>query len=155
MKFLIDVDDLERKGVLTSELAATLRVTAGRDVGSTAINLVLGFGAVAVAAGLLALVQSMQFAAALGIAFLAGGYFAKAASPSQWSKLGSIWMVVGALTLAGSIAALLDRPLGGSLAAAAIFFFVAILAESQLLIAAAPFALAAAIGGSTGYWHAC
>ena len=114
-----------------------------------------GFGAVAVAAGLLALVQSMQLAAALGLAFLAGGYFTKATSPRRWAVLASVWMVVGALALAGSIAALLDRPLGGSLAAAAILFGVGLIAESHLLMAVAPIALAAAIGGSTGYWDAC
>ena len=155
MKILIDVDDLERKGVLTPELAATLPKSADRDIGSTAINLVLGFGAAAVAAGLLALFQSTRLAAALGLVFLAGGYLATAGASRQWGKLGSIWMVVGALTLAGSVAALIDSPLEGSLAAAAILFVVALLAESHLLIALAPLALAAAIGGSTGYWHAC
>ncbi len=155
MKILIDVDDLERKGVLTSELAATLRASAGRDVGSTEINLVLGFGAVAVAAGVLALVQSMQLAAGLGLTFLAGGAFVRVASSRRWSILGSVWMIVGALALSASVAALLNRPLLGSLAAAAILFAVAIPAGSRLLMALAPLALAAAIGGSTGYWRAC
>ena len=154
MKILIDVDDLERKGVLAPELAATLRASAGRDVGTTAINLVLAFGAVAVAAGLLTLVQSAQLAAALSLAFLVGGYFVRASSP-HWSKLGNIWMVVGALTLAFSIGALIDRPLAAALIAAAIFVSVALLAESHLLMAAAALALGAAVGGSTGYWHAC
>ena len=155
MKVLIDVDDLVRRGVLTPELAAALRNSAGRDVSSSAINLVLGFGAVAVAAGLLALVQSTQLAAALGLAFLAGGYFARAASLSRWGLLGGVWMVFGALALAVSIAALLDRPLGGWLAAVAILFCVGLIAESRLLMAVAPIALAAAIGGSARYWHAC
>ena len=134
MKILIDVDELERKGMLTPELATRLRESAGQDVKTTAINLVLGFGAVAVAAGLMALVQSTELAAALGLAFLVGGYLAQAASPRQWNKLGSIWMVLGALTLATSIGALLDRPLAISLIAAAIFFSVGLLAESHLLI---------------------
>ena len=155
MKILIDVDDLERRGVLTPDLAAALRDSAGRDVRSSAINLVLGCGAVAVAAGLLALVQSTQLAAALGLAFLVGGYLAKAASLRRWGLLGSVWMVVGALALAVSIAALLDRPLGGSLAAAAILFCIGLIAESRLLMAVAPIAVAAAIGGSAGYWRAC
>ena len=155
MKILIDVDDLEREGVLTPELASRLRELAGQDVESGAINLVLGFGAVAVAAGLLALVQSMQLAAALGLAFLVGGYLAKATSPRRWGLLGSVWMVVGALALSASVAGLLDRPLGGSLAAAAILFCVGLIAESQLLMAVAPITLAAAIGGSAGYWDAC
>ena len=154
MKILIDVDDLERRGVLTPELAATLRGSARRDAGSTAINLVLAFGAVAVAAGLLVLVQSMQLAAALGLAFFAGGYSVAAASPRRWEVLGRVWMAVGALALAGAVQALLGRPLLGSLVAAAIFILVALLARSHLLMALAPLALAAAVGGSAGYGHA-
>jgi hypothetical protein len=155
MKIVVDVDDPGRRGMPTPELAATLRGSARLDVGSTAINLVLGFGAVAVAAGLLAPVHSMHLAAALGLALLAGGYAVTAASPRRWGLglLGAVWMVVGALALAGSVAAVLDRPLLCSLVAAAIFILVALLVRSHPLIALAPLVLAA-IGGSAGYGHA-
>ena len=66
MKIMIDVDELEREGVLTPELAAKMRQIAMRDTGSTAINIVLAFGAIAVAAGLLALFQSGVWALCSG-----------------------------------------------------------------------------------------
>jgi hypothetical protein len=72
-----------------------------------------------------------------------------------WGKLGSIWMVIGALVLAAAIGMLTTHPLWAALAAAVILFGVGILARSRLLIALTPVALAAAIGGSTGYWFAC
>ena len=155
MKYLVDVDDLERKGVFTPDLAAALRASAERKVASTAINTVLGFGAAAVAAGLVAEFKSVGVAAALGAALLVAGYALTATVPKTWSRLASIWMVVGALMLSVSVAALLDRPLEGSLVAAAILVFVGLLARSRLLMAAAALALGAAVGGSAGYWRAC
>ena len=155
MKILVDVDQLERDGVLTPELAMQLRRTAIEDTGSTAINGVLAFGAVAVAVGLLALFQSERLGAVLGAGFVAGGYFVERVVHRQWGKLARIWMIVGALLLAGSLGYWTDQPLLGSLIAAAILFAVAIPAQSHLLIALTPFALASVIGGSTGYWDAC
>ncbi len=155
MKILIDVDQLERQGVLSAELAATLRKTAIRDTGSTAINAVLAFGATAVAVGLLALFQSERLGALLGLAFVLVGYLVERVAGRQWTILGRIWMITGALLLSGSLGYWIGRPMLGPLVAAAIFFAVAIPAQSHLLIALTPLALAAAIGGSTGYWGAC
>ncbi len=86
---------------------------------------------------------------------MVGGYLVERALSQQWGKLGRIWMTVGALLLAGSSGLWIDRPMIGPLVAAAILFAVAIPAQSHLLIALTPFALAAAIGGSAGYWDAC
>lgn len=155
MKILIDLDTLERDGVLTPELAATLRAHATRDTGSTAINLLLAFGAIAIAAGMLALVPSSAFAAFFGAGFILLGWLVEKQYAAQWGKLGGIWMIVGALILSTAIGALLDHPFIAPLVAAGILGGVSVLAKSRLLIALTPLALAAAIGGSTGYWHAC
>lgn len=155
MKILIDVDALESQGVLTPELARTLRASALRETGSLAINVVLALGATAVAAGVIVWLQSVDAAMAFGFAFLAGGYLVARLRALDWRQLGRIWMVVGALMLSGSIAAWLAKPLLGPLAATVILAGVALAAQSQFLMALAPFALAAAIGGSTGYWDAC
>ena len=53
-------------GVLTPELARTLRSSAQGETGSAAINMVLAFGATAVAAGLLVLFPSSGVATAFG-----------------------------------------------------------------------------------------
>ena len=64
-------------------------------------------------------------------------------------------MVVGALTLSGSLGYISNHPLLASLLGAAIFGGVAWFAGSRLLAALVPLALESAIGGSTGYWTAC
>ena len=99
MNILIDIDALEREGVVGSELAAKLRAHAVRDTGSTAINILLAFGAIAVAAGLVALTLSPAVTAVLGAGFIAAGYGVRQAKREMWGKLGGIWMIVGALTL--------------------------------------------------------
>jgi hypothetical protein len=155
MKILVDADELLEKGLITGEIAALLKNHALRDTGSTAINVLLAFGAIAVAAGLAALTMSIAVAGILGAAFVALGWLVRQRFGELWGKLGSIWMVIGALVLAGSIGMLTTHPLWAALAAAVILFAVGIMAQSRLLIALTPLALAAAIGGSTGYWFAC
>ena len=155
MKILIDVDALQAEGILSPELADRLRSHAVSTTGSTAINVLLAFGCIAVAAGLLALVPSPATAVLFGAAFIGLGFMARQYHRETWGKLGAILMVAGALILATALGILIEQPLAGSLVAAAIFAGVAWLAESQLLMALTPFALASAIGGSTGYWHAC
>jgi iron complex transport system permease protein len=154
MKILIDIDELERGGIVSAPMAATLRKHALRDTGSTAINILLAFGAIAIAAGVLALHPSPFAGALMGLAFVVGGVL-KARPASPWRKLGGIWMIVGALILAAGTGVLIDQPLLACLAGAAILLVVGFLAGSRLLIALTPLALLAAIGGSTGYWHAC
>jgi iron complex transport system permease protein len=155
MKILIDIDKLEQDGVLPPPLADVLRAHAIRDTGSTAINVLLALGAVTIAAGLLALVPHEGFAAFFGTGFILLGWLIKKNYQVQWGKLGSIWMFTGALTLSGSLGIITNQPFLAPLIAAAIFVFVGIVAESRLLIALVPLTLAAAIGGSTGYWDAC
>ena len=55
----------------------------------------------------------------------------------------------------GSMAILIDRPKEGSLLVALVLFGAGLAARSRLLAALTPLALAGAIGGSAGYWHAC
>ena len=155
MKILVDIDELQQQGLVTAETARMLRDHATKDTGSTAINILLAFGAVAVAAGIGALTFSAGVGAVLGAAFIACGWLARTRATAMWGKLGSIWMVVGALALAGSLGFLADHPLFASLLAAVIFAATAVVAGSSLLIALVPLALESAIGGSTGYWHAC
>jgi iron complex transport system permease protein len=154
MKILIDVDALQETKVLSPELAATLRQHAVRDTGSTAINVLLALGALAIAAGILTLAPRPLLGAALGLGFVLAGFLVQTALREHWSKLGSIWMIVGALILAGGVGALINQPLAACLVGAAILAGVGYMAQSRLLMALVPVALLAAIGGSTGYWHA-
>ncbi len=141
--------------MVNAQMAQMLRAHAVSDTGSTAINILLAFGAIAVAAGILALNPSPVLGTAVGLLFVALGFGIKHQYSGQWGKLGSIWMIVGALILAGGVGYLINSPMLGSLAGAVILLVVGIMAESKLLIALTTLALASAIGGSTGYWHAC
>lgn len=153
MKILIDIDELEQNGVVTPQLASTLRAHAVCDIGSTAINILLAFGAIAIAAGLLSLIPSSGFAAFLGAGFILLGWLVRKQHTAQWGKLASIWMITGALVLSGSVGVITHHPFISPLIATVILTFVSIIAESRLLIALVPLVIAAAIGGSTGYWH--
>jgi len=97
MKILIDIDELEHNGVVKPQLASMLRTHAVRDTGSTAINMLLAFGAIAIAAGLLSLIPSSGFAAFLGAGFISLGWLVRKQYADQWGKLASIWMITGAL----------------------------------------------------------
>ena len=155
MKILIDVDALRTAGTIDAALAEKLRAAALRDTGSSAINILLALGAVAVAAGLGALAFSAALVVALGAAFIAAGAAVRRFAAGQWALLGKIWIVVGALVLTGGQGALLDRPMAAAVIGALILGGIGVAVRSHLLVALSPFALEAALGGSTGYWSAC
>ena len=155
MKVVLDLDDLVAQGIISPELSKTLAVSAARDTGSTAINMLLAFGAVVVVGGIVALVPDEKIGALFGLAFLLAGWFIRHRYVQQWAKLGDIWLIVGALLFAGSVAVIIQNPFPSSIAAALILAGVGYFAKSRLLFALVPFAIIGAIGGSTSYWSGC
>ncbi len=155
MKVVLDLDDLVAQGIITPEMSKQLSVAATRDTGSTAINILLAFGAVVVVAGIIALVPNEKVGALFGIAFLVAGWFVRHRYLQHWAKLGDIWLIVGALLLAGSVAVIIQNPFPSSIAAAIILSAIGYVAKSRLLFALVPFAIIGAIGGSTSYWSGC
>lgn len=151
MNILIDIDKLQHDGVITPELAQTLRHHAIVETGSTAINILLATGAIAIAAGVLTLFPSSYVGALLGVVFGVCGYLIRHGYAERWGKLGSIWLVIGALLLCGSLGLIVGQPLPAALLAALILGAVGAVAESGLLMMLTPLALAAALGGSVGY----
>ena len=55
IKIVLDITRLVKEGKLTAHEAERLQALARRDTGSLAINVLMSFGAVAVAAGIIAL----------------------------------------------------------------------------------------------------
>ena len=86
MKILVDIDELQQQGVVSTETAMLLRDHAVKDTGSTAINILLAFGAIAVAVGLVALTQSAGLSAVLGAVFIAAGFAARSQVQALWGK---------------------------------------------------------------------
>jgi iron complex transport system permease protein len=154
MKITLDLSKLVEEGKLTSGEADRLRALAAHDTGSLAINILVGFGVVAVSAGSVALLPTPATAFALGIVVFAIGLVFTLQRSEQWSLLAQICLVVGALMFCGGVAAFGKGSLGAMLIVTAALAAAAIAARSSLLMAAAVLALGACLGARAGYWHA-
>lgn len=154
MKITLDLSKLVEDGKLTTEEAARLRGLATQDTGSLAINILVGFGVVAVSGGAMALVPTPATALVLGLAVFAIGLGFILQRNEQWSLLAQICLVVGALMTCGAVLALGQGALGAMLMVTAALVAAAIVARSGLLMAAAVLALGACLGARAGYWHA-
>jgi hypothetical protein len=73
VKITLDLSKLVEQGQLSPAEAVRLRGLAAKDTGSLAINLLVGFGVVAVSAGALALVPRPETALILGLVVFAVG----------------------------------------------------------------------------------
>jgi iron complex transport system permease protein len=154
MKITLDLSKLVEEGKLTPEEAARLRGLAAHDTGSLAINILVGFGVVAVSAGALALLPTPATALVLGLAVFAIGLGFTIQRNEQWSLLAQVCLVVGALLCCGAVLVLGNGALSAMLIVTAALAAAAIAARSGLLTAAAVLALGACLGARAGYWHA-
>src|SRR6516162_6902138 len=73
IKIVLDVTRLVREGKLTPEQAEELKALASRDIGTLAINILMSFGAIAVAGGILALNPTFAAGAGIGVALVVIG----------------------------------------------------------------------------------
>ena len=154
MKVTLDITRLREEGRITAEEYDRLLRLGRHEAGSLGINILVGFGVIAVAAGLGALVPSAPTVIAIGAALFALGLGLQRLSSDQWSLLAQICLVIGALTATGAIVALGEGDLRALLAVTALLTGAAIVARSSLLMVAAVLALAACLGARSGYWHA-
>jgi hypothetical protein len=148
MKITLDLSQLLEEGKLSPAEAERLRALAAHDTGSFAINILVGFGVVAVSAGAMALVPTPVTALILGLVVFAIGLAFTLRGKEQWSLLAQICLVVGALLFCGGVLAIGKGALVAMLVVTATLAGASIVARSSLLIAAAVLALRA------GYWHA-
>jgi len=154
MKVVLDLSRLLREGKISQDEFERLRRLAAQDTGSLAVNILIGLGVVAVAAGLVALLMNEYAVGAIGLLLLAGGLAFTYTGTRQWQVLSTICVLVGALMLAGGIVALGGGKLPSLLIATGVLTASAIAGRSNLLVALAVLALAGCLGASTGYWHA-
>jgi iron complex transport system permease protein len=154
MKIVLDVDRLLHDGRINREEYDRLKSLAAHDTGSLAFNILVGFGVIATAGGILALLPGGATALLLGLALAIGGLLLSASFQKEWGLLGAILVVVGSITTAGSILVLTEGSLIGFLTVAAMFLCAAVVARSGLLAAMSVLALASATGGETAYGHA-
>jgi iron complex transport system permease protein len=154
MKVTLDLSRLVEDGKLTPAEAEKLKALASQDTGSFAINILIGFAVVSIAAGAVALVPTPMTAVLLGVALFAAGCGIVLNRVQQWSVFGQICLVIGALMFAGGVIAWGEGSLASMLIVTVVLALAAIAAHSSLLIALAVLAASACLGARTGYSHA-
>jgi iron complex transport system permease protein len=174
MKLLVDVAKLEADGTITPQQAVQIRRVAAADTGTLAINVIATIGAFAVISGLLALKPTSVQVAVIGLGLTAAGALIRKFRQTQLGFLGSSLIVIGAVLLAAGLVLKCSgiAPRASSflftcpatpkwyghmvifLVVTAWLLAVGALAQNGLLVVLSAFALAGALGSSTGYWHA-
>ena len=154
MKITLDLAKLLEQGKLSPAEAERLRELAADDTSSLAINILVGFGVVAVSAGAVALVPMLLTLIVLGLVVFAIGLAFTFWGKEQWSLLAQICLVVGALMFCGGVYAFGEGSLAAMLLVTAALAGTAIVARSGLLMVAAVLALAGCLGARAGYWDA-
>ncbi len=168
MKVTLDLSKLLHDGAITQAEHDRLAGLGRHDTGFLLVNVLIGFGVLAVAGGCLALFPNPLTGLVLGMALLAVGALLLLARRDQWTVLANICILIGALLLAAGIILLsqgmviLDdgpgAPLLGFKAAclivAAVFAAAAALAGSSLLAVLAVLMLFVILGSSSSYSHA-
>jgi iron complex transport system permease protein len=154
MKITLDISRLVEEGELTRQEADKLTALAAHDTGSLGINILIGFGVVAIAAGAVALVPTPLTAVGLGLALFTAGCAIALNRVEQWILLGQICLVIGALMFGGGVIAYRPDSLAAMLIVTGAFWLAAIVARSSLLMVLAVLAASACLGARTGYSHA-
>ncbi len=154
MKVTLDLTRLLSEGAITTEEAERLKKLGSAGTGSLAFNILIGFGVVAVSAGLIALVPNAVSGIVVGALVLGGGLALYGSRSHEWEMLANICVLVGALMLAGGAVILTEASLWTFVAITVGFTIVGAVARSGLLIALAVLALSSCFGARTGYMHA-
>jgi hypothetical protein len=146
MRITLDISKLVEAGQLTREEADRLKALAAQAIGSLGVNILIGFGVVAIAAGTAALVPTPLTAVSLGFAVFLAACAIVLNRVQQWTVLGQICLVIGALMFGAGVIAYGDGSPASMLIVTAAFALAAIVARSGLLLALAVLAASACLG---------
>jgi iron complex transport system permease protein len=154
MRITLDISKLVEEGKLTREEADRLSALASRDTTALGINILIGLGVIATAAGAVALAPTPLTAVGMGLVLSAAGFAIVLHRVQQWMVLGQICLATGALMFGGGIIAYGSGSLGSLLIVTAVLGLASIAARSSLLMALAVLAASACLGARSGYQHA-
>jgi iron complex transport system permease protein len=154
MKITLDLSKLVEEGKLTSAEAERLKSLAAGDTGTLGINILVGFGVVAVAGSIGVLMPNVFTAFILGGVMFALGLALTVSKSQQWWLLGQMCTVLGALIFCGAFMVYFDGAVVALLIVTALLAVAGIIARSGLLIAVSVLALGACLGARADYWHA-
>ena len=155
----LDLEQLQQAGAIDASLAAKLEALALPEKSGTAwISAILIFGALGVAAGVLALNPSATVGLILALIALTVAFYLKFFQKDEsWHMLGSAFAVMGTIGLSGWVAIEAGEAAGLVWPPLAIFAIItagALIFRSTFLAAMAVLALGAVFGTGTFYWHA-
>jgi iron complex transport system permease protein len=154
MKITLDISKLVEESKLTREEADKLKAFAARETGSLGINILIGLGVVATAAGGVALAPTPLTAVSVGLGLIPIGCAIVLNRVQQWVLLGHICLVLGALMFGGGVIVYGAGSLASMLIVTVAFALAAVAARSGLLMALSVLAASACLGARTGYSHA-
>jgi len=151
MRVTLDLDKLLAQGEITKEEYDKLLRLSARHTTSAALNILMGFGVIAVCLSTLAIFPSAKTAVALGFLIGAGGVAVVRARLAQWLIFAHTCVVIGALLFGGGLLVEGEGSLGTLWFVAGAFAAGGAVAGSALLVVLSVLVLASALGASTGY----
>jgi hypothetical protein len=154
MKITLDIDKLLQEGKIDHSNYETLKGFALEETTSLALNVLLGFGVVAVGGGMLALLASSVASMAIGIGVVALGLYLGIYYAKRWKALSGISILIGSLMFGGGLIAFTEGNFGGLLILTVLYIAVGIAVRNSLMIVLSAFSLLAALGAMTDYSHA-
>lgn len=154
MKVTLDLAKLVEEGHLTPVEAERLKGFAAQGTSHTALNILIGFGVVAVALGVMGVVPQPMVAVVIGAILAAVGFGFIIRGETTWAILANICLLTGCLMLGAGVMFLTKGSMVALLAVTAVLVAGGVMAKSGLLIALAVLCLSATIGARTGYEHA-
>jgi hypothetical protein len=152
MKVTLDLSDLVARGELDEALAARLQKLAIQETNTLGISIVIGFGIVAVIAGIGVLLPTPITAIALGIILFGVGIGLRYARAARWEIVAQICLTLGAILLTGGVAAFFAYGWLTLLGMAVALALATVVARSALLAALAVLTLGSALGGVGLEW---
>jgi hypothetical protein len=154
MKITLDIDKLLQEGKIDREDYEKLQCFALEETTSLALNILLGFGVIAVSGGMLALLASSVASIAIGLGVAALGSYLGLYYPKRWKALGGISSLIGSLMFGGGVIALTEGSVAGFAIVTVVYIAVGIAVRNSLMIVLSAFSLLASMGAMTGYYHA-
>lgn len=154
MKVTLDLTDLVQKGAITKEEGDRLARLGQQDTGALGVNILMGFGAIAVVLGVGILIPNLTVALVLCAALFLGGLALIVLKQTRWQLFAQICVIIGALGIVGIVSYLSNNDFYVGLILALGLAAAAALATSGLLAVLAILQLSQSLGAGTAYWHA-
>ncbi len=152
MKVTLDLTDLLSRGEITKDEADRLARLGAQDTGSLGVNILLGFGTVAVALGGGFLFPTAQSVIVIGAILFVVGIALILNKQTKWGLFAQICVTIGALGIVGGTMYLTSGDLYVNLAMAAGLAVAAFVAASGLLGALAVLQFSVALGAGSAYF---